>query len=99
MNKLSWNDANTLPINKGDDKFTQFTALVLREIRKLGNTEYIDPDELWDFIHYNYSEREYDVETIFDTIFTTPQKEAKDIAVAYKEHILDLQREDETNFE
>jgi len=96
LNKLSWNDANTLPYKENDTNLNKFMSLVLREIRKLGYTRYVDLQQLSEFIEetYLYEEGE-DIDTIMKCLFTTPLKEAKGVAGGYVE----MYSQEEDDFE
>jgi len=93
MNKLSWNDANTLPYKEGDTNLNKFMSLVLREIRNLGYTKYVDPQQLSEFIYDEYEDD--DIESVLRLLFTTPQAEVIKLAKAYVE----IYSQEESDFE
>jgi len=93
MNKLSWNDANTLPYKEGDTNLNKFMSLVLREIRNLGYTKYVDPQQLVEFIYDEYEDD--DIESVLRLLFTTPQNEAKEVAESY----IEMYSQEESDFE
>jgi hypothetical protein len=95
MNKLSWNDTNTLPYKEGDTNLNKFMSLVLREIRNLGYTKYVDPQQLVEFIEVSYEDDDDSLEQLMNFLFTTPQNEAKEVAESY----IEMYSQEESDFE
>ena len=83
-----WADPSTIPLNKGDDPFTQFTALVLREIRRLKYKKKINTEDLqeWILVHLQNTVMD-DAYYMITLIFNSPEKIAVEVAEEYIEEI------------
>jgi hypothetical protein len=91
---LSWNEANTIPVNESSSNETKFIALIINELRKKGYKKYVVAEEMKEFLTgwLEDLDSEEDVFSLWiDSIFSTPQQEAKGWAITY----LDIMRDNE----